>query len=424
MKNTKFITSLTILLLLLAFKAGDQIELLNYLNARSDSKFSKFDKNIEAVLDKGTKGEILEARKMPSGNFGLKIKIANGPKAGEAYWVYHNLKLPTIKLTDDKNQKLVSDEVSNAKNVELLEKQIAIPDQDDKIIKNTVKNVNLMLSPKKIAELIPPATSIPCQNYELNLSNVSEDQYKETDLVKPYREIATSGLEVKSSSANSNGWETIANAEDKKIEGFELSNIGPNNIIKTSEYYINRTMRFEFQDRASSDMKLLISDSPDEYTSHTTYSVMLFFPRTILPSINKIGEEIVVTLPNKEIVRYNAKTKEVIGGVFTEGPIAQDPKNRNKAFAPNVKYTGSGVMIRADKSGDLPYGDIEIKGKPFPSISTATISKKGFKDCKVPSKDLWYTDYSKKGNVFIKPEYATDEGLDIFLKKKCGFSIF
>jgi hypothetical protein len=427
MKKFKKLTHLFLLLpilSLLAFKSGDQVELLNYLNARDSAKFSKSDKNLLTLLDIGTKGEILEAKKMPSGNFGLKIKITNGQKKGETYWIYHNLKLPNIKLTDTTSSVLPAESVEKAKTAELLEKQNGIKIPDNVAVVNAVKNVNSIILPKNLANLVPPPAVTICKNLQLLETNVPEDQYKETDLASPYREIATSSLGVKSSSSNINGWETITDDATKRVQGFDLSNGGPNNIIKTNEYYINRTMTFEFQDRARSDIKLLVVDSPDEYTSHATYSIMLFFPRTVLPSINRVGDELVVTLPNKEIVRYNAKTKEVIGGVFTEGPIRQDPKNKNKAFPANVSYTGTGVMIRADKSGDLPYGDTEIQGKSVPSTSTATISKKGFKDCKVPAKDIWYTDNTKGGNVFIKPEYANDEGLDNFIKNKCGFSIY
>jgi hypothetical protein len=82
-------------------------------------------------------------------------------------------------------------------------------------------------------------------------------------------------------------------------------------------------------------------------------------------------------------------------------------------------------MIRANKKGDLPFGDIEKKdGTNAPSVSTAVITKKGAKDCKVESKDIWYTNYEKGGQVFIKPELATDEGMDVFLKNKCNFSIY
>ena len=280
------------------------------------------------------------------------------------------------------------------------------------------------LENKTISQLTNNTNSVVCLPLTpLSLKTVSEDQYQETDSVEPFREMATSALQTYYSQSTEFGWEQIRLLDSDRVEGFFISNDGPNNIVKSSEPGLGRLIKFAYPDRARSDIKLVISDSPDGKTSHETISVMLFFPRIILPSIKKIGEELEVTLPNKEIIRFNAKTHEVSGGVFEEGPIAQ--RTNGKAFPPNIKYTGNGVMIRADKSGDLPYGDIELpNGKPAPSISTATVSKKGFKDCKIPSKDLWYTDHQKKGIIFIKPNLASDEGMDAFIKKKCAFSLY
>ncbi|MGE5087224.1 MAG: hypothetical protein ACM3MG_13040 [Bacillota bacterium] len=40
-------------------------------------------------LPRGTQGKILRAMKLRSGNYGIKIKILNGPNAGRIMWVYH-----------------------------------------------------------------------------------------------------------------------------------------------------------------------------------------------------------------------------------------------------------------------------------------------------------------------------------------------
>lgn len=279
------------------------------------------------------------------------------------------------------------------------------------------------LENKTISQLTNNTNSVVCLPLTpLSLKTVSEDQYQETDIVEPFREMATSDLLPFAISTNEFGVNRRLSDSDR-VESFEICNGGPNNIVKSSEPGLGRCIRFAYPDRARSDIKLVIWDSPDSKNSHATISVMLFFPRIILPSINKIGEELEVTLPNREIIRFNANTHEVSGGVFEEGPIAQ--RKNGKAFPPNIKYTGNGVMIRADKSGDLPYGDIELRnGKSAPSISTATVSKKGFRDCSIPSKDLWYTDHQKKGVIFIKPNLASDEGMDAFIKKRCGFSLY
>lgn len=410
----------------LAFNKGDMVELEAYLNARSTASFMKSSGNIATTLTKGTKGEILESKKMPSGNFGLKMKVESGPHAGEAYWVYYNVKAPLIKLFDehDKEQDKKHPVVSQAKKAVLTHDQKAYRAPEEAAVLEAVVTAKSMLDKKAVAEIVLTPKQPDCKQTLATVTSVAEADYKETDVVEPYREVASSPLQSHSCRSGGQGWDQCKN-ESGKIEGFKLVNNGPNNIVKTNEYYINREMSFEFEDHARSDLKLVVSDSPDDTTSHSTYSIMMFFPRSVMPAVKRIGDELEVTLPNKEIVRYNAKTKEVIGGVFTEGPMKQDPKNKNKAVPANIKYTGDGVMIRADKSGDLPYGDTETNsGAKVPSSSTATVSKKGFKDCKIPAKDIWYTDYNKGSNVFIKPELASDAGLDAFIKTKCGFSLY
>ncbi len=67
------------------------MELEGYLNARSSMSFNPGDRNVKTVLGKGTQGEILEAKKLSSGNYGLRIRVLNGVKADEVFWVYHKV---------------------------------------------------------------------------------------------------------------------------------------------------------------------------------------------------------------------------------------------------------------------------------------------------------------------------------------------
>lgn len=407
------------LTLLMSLGIGEHLELEAFLNARSSARFTKNSKNVKTVLPKGTRGEVIELKKMPSGNFGIKIKIENGPKKNQSYWVYYNLKKPLIKILDSKNKIEKSDNIAKAKKAELITKQIAYRELEEKNDIETTESTTIEESVIEISKQLDRQTIMPEEQKISANCPPNESQELKLDEIGPMQEIATSPLHPLRCSPSGFGWEQCSSTIDNKIEGFKVINNGPNSVIKTSEYYIDRTMSFEFSDRARSDMKLLVSDSPDEKTSHTTYSIMLFFPRSVLPTIKRVGDELEVTLPNKEIVRYNANTREIIGGVFTEGPIAKH------GIAPNIKYKGNGVMIRADKTGDLPYGDIEKKdGKKAPSISTATISKKGFSDCKIKSDDIWYTDYQKDGQVFIKPNLSNDQGMDKFIKERCGFSLY
>ena len=407
--------------MLLSFKVGDEVELENYLNARTYADFRAKTDNIKTTLNKGTKGEVLEAKKFNSGNFGLKLKVQNGPHKGESYWVYLNINRPAIRLLSNKDETL---DPQKANQAVLTQNQTAIRSPEESITINAAKITTNTLAKSKDILTPPVVGSNDCLFKIDDISNPIESNYKEEDLVTPYREVSTS--ELHPSKCGSNGKEYDVCTDPKGgVESFRLTNHGPNTIVKKDEYYISREFSFEMPDRARSDLKLMISDAPDETTSHATYSVMIFLPRTVLPSIKSVGDELQVTLPTREIIRFNSKTKEIIGGVFTEKPMEQDPNNKNKAIPAKVQYQGAGVMIRADKSGDFPHGDIELSnGTHAPSISTATISKKGQKDCKVPAKDIWFTDYSKGSNVFVKSELANDKGMDDFIKKRCGFSLY
>ncbi len=432
-KKTPIILLTLSLTTFLAFKVGDEVELESFLNGRTHPNFLSSAGNVKTGLKKGTTGDIVDIKNFTSGNSGIKMKISNGPHAGKTYWVYYSKNNPALKLTDKKQKEIATPEEAKSADspkAETLRDTSAIRDPKEAAEVATIGQAQTLAT--KINEtLTPPVLDCPPKvekKPEVVLSSVSEDNYQVSDLVAPFRDrpgVNERYPYCRNASATSIYTVCRKGREDNiPPEGFKIANGGPNPIVQTNEYYINRTFEFSSPGRARSDMKLMVVDAPDDTTSHTTYSIMLFFPRTNLPSIKEVDNELHVTLPNGEEVKYNAKTGEIIGGVLSEGKMAQDPKNKNKAFPAAVKYNGTGVVIRADKSGDLPYGDIELRdGSNAPSTTIATVSKKGFKDCKIPSKDLWYNDREKK-DVLIKPEFASDEGLDSFLKKKCGFSLF
>ena len=57
-------------------------------------------------------------------------------------------------------------------------------------------------------------------------------------------------------------------------------------------------------------------------------------------------------------------------------------------------------------------------------IKNATIKKVGYKNCIVPSKDIWFTDTLKNDNVMFKKNIYSNEAFDHYVQKKCGFSIY
>ena len=208
---------------------------------------------------------------------------------------------------------------------------------------------------------------------------------------------------------------------EEQMKSFMFTNWGENKIVPKSGFGVGRDFQFMFEGFARSDLGLLIWDMPDQNESHGHLKLMMFFPRFILPSITYETDSekdlVIVTLPTKEKMIFDGKSKEVIDGVISEGAMEQD--SDGYAINPQLFYTGTGVSLEADRIADYPVG---LKAQSKNNI--ATIRKKGFKDCKIPVKELWYTDDSKGGNVFFNKKYVTDQAFDQLLKSRCHFSMY
>ncbi|MBC7539625.1 MAG: hypothetical protein H7281_12450 [Bacteriovorax sp.] len=217
-------------------------------------------------------------------------------------------------------------------------------------------------------------------------------------------------------------WDVCYSLDANDVElmrSFKFSNFGGNKTVPMSGFGISRDFEFSFEGLARSDMNLLVWDAPDEIESHAHLKILYFFPRTVLPAIHfdESNSALIVTLPTKEEVIFDAKTREVMSGALTEGILKQT--SSGTAVAPNIQYAGSGVVVEADAVANWPVGfDGANAGK------TVSIKKKGQKVCNIPGKELFYTDDNKGGNVFLNKKYITDAAFDVFVKKRCGFSIF
>jgi hypothetical protein len=81
------------------------------LNARSSLNFVG-QKNVRATVPKGSTGEVLERWELPSGNYGIKVKLTTlgeggtSLKTGEEVWVYYHQDpaLRRVELTDDEGK--------------------------------------------------------------------------------------------------------------------------------------------------------------------------------------------------------------------------------------------------------------------------------------------------------------------------------
>lgn len=253
------------------------------------------------------------------------------------------------------------------------------------------------------------------------LSTTLRAEFDETMIQAPLRESNEESIYASSCRTRDHlRWDVCYNMDREgnySIRSFKFQNSGPNKIVPNEGFGIGREYEFQFEGQARSDLGLLVWDSPDENESHAHLKLMMFFPKEIMPAIRYESDSdkdlVIVTLPTREEVIYNGKTKEIISGVLSEGSIKQT--SSGVALSPDVAYKGKGVVIEASAVADWPVGF---------AAKNVSIKKQGQKTCLVPAKELWYTDEEKGGNVFFNKKLISNEAFDNFLKKRCGFSIY
>src|SRR5215471_14792762 len=246
----------------------------------------------------------------------------------------------------------------------------------------------------------------------------------ERDLASPQIKYDTVMLTRSAEPPLNAGWQYRINRQ-KQIVGFEFSNRGGNPILP-NRYDINKSLlftrdfQFRFEDRARQDIYLELTDwapSRDKQfrLSELMSSVIHFFPRNHLPAIDRLGGRIIVTLPTGEEVEFDAKSNEVLGGVFSEAPVDLNPDKTTRKF-PRIDYTGKGVVVRVNSRGTDPrIGTIAVitTGSPVANCEKGA----GCDRCQVPSKELW----EQRGAVRFR--FSTDEEFSRYLLARCGFGL-
>jgi hypothetical protein len=220
------------------------------------------------------------------------------------------------------------------------------------------------------------------------------------------------------------GWQ-YRNNRQSQIVGFEFSNHGGNRILPprydiSKDQLYTRDFQFRFDDRARQDVHLSITDwvasrNKQFRLSELMNSVMLFFPRNYLPAVVTVGDRNILTLPTGEEVEFNAATHEVSGGVFSEAPVDLNPDRSARQF-PAVRYTGKGVLVRADARGSDPrLGTVATvtTGSPAPDC----LQGKGCSQCEVPAKEIW----AQSGAARFK--FAHDQDFHRYLLSRCEFGL-
>lgn len=223
---------------------------------------------------------------------------------------------------------------------------------------------------------------------------------------------------------------------------FELLNLGPNRINREgngTEKGHYRMFKFEAHDEARQDENLLVLDYISEGTKRGAssvadsesealmYSLFYFFPRIVLPAlrVSRDKKEIVVTLPTREEIIFDARTKEILYGVFKETEPMDHRYWTERKFA-KFLYTGTGMMLRSDQEKESP------RLARVKDSSKSSILQFGQQTCRIPNELLWNqnatmadTTHGKSnghGNSMLF-NFPTDLKFFEFVNKTCGWEL-
>ena len=145
-------------------------------------------------------------------------------------------------------------------------------------------------------------------------------------------------------------------------------------------------------------------------------SIFHFFPRNYLPAILGSGARYVVTLPTGEQVEFDAKTREILGGVFSETAVDLNPDRAARKF-PGVNYVGKGVVVRANARGTDPQ-NWALPRRSLPERRLRIAKKEPLAaNAKFRPKNSGI----KMAPVRFK--FSTDQEFDRYLLSRCGFGL-
>jgi hypothetical protein len=217
------------------------------------------------------------------------------------------------------------------------------------------------------------------------------------------------------------GSATAENATDN----FSFENIGDNKIVDANRNKgTQRNFHFDYSEQARQNLAMMVDDSPNSNLSQTMHSLFMFFPRKNLFVVEQFNETINVTLTNGEKMIFHKESKEIMDGVFTEGPV--DPTaDRNKRQYADLKYQGRGVVLRVNTRGQSPQlGQFEnVKIDMEYGITGAAevliINGATGQRCRRPKADFWEPlDVSP-----IEFKFPTDAEFNLYLNQNCGFGL-
>lgn len=181
--------------------------------------------------------------------------------------------------------------------------------------------------------------------------------------------------------------------------GFNVQNIGPNEIVPTSPEgmdFASRDFSFVTDDGSRKENFLWVTDyNGSGSISDRFESMFIFFPRLNQMHIEEKEDVLLITLSTGEEVIFSKRDKTLVSGVLKEKPMAGK-------FAA-VEYSGKGIVIRSDARASDPR-----------LAKNVQVIKSGLKPCLVSASLFW----TQEG--FPKFKFVSDEDVYKMITQKCG----
>jgi hypothetical protein len=297
-------------------------------------------------------------------------------------------------------------------------------------------------SPTNFSKDLPDDFCIPKDNVVQDARYLKTENYKDEGFSKPENRLLKVDL-VKNEAGvtEAHGFmfnaHSMGNVFDGVKAGEKVDNLAP--VTPRRNWDINFSGRSHQMDFLVTDWPVLEDKDPKNSEVKTRYNSAnltetryLFFPRKVTPSISRVDNELLMTLPTGESVLFDAASRRVISGAFNEKRRADAGKNASFTskdgslrtyYKPDsdLAYEGKGVWIETKATFQKNEADDQTL-----TIRTGSPSCKGdgCASCKVPSADI----YEKKGGGEKVPscrwfKFKTDEEFDAYLKSKCKFSL-
>ncbi len=213
----------------------------------------------------------------------------------------------------------------------------------------------------------------------------------------------------------------------KEVVGFSLINKGSRHInpIGMTKPGAFRNFTFSFADRAREDIFLSVNDDVKitrRYSDDNMFRELHFFPRRMIPSIEPVadGRQLKVTLPTGEPVLFDARSKEINGGVLSEEPIDFN-RDRHKRRNPEIVYKGRSLVVSVAQRGESArrakvWGQRKYAEVHYPS--------KYARACRISPEYIWDQSSRKGGGEpRLTMLHETDHALFEMIEKRCGWNL-